>query len=940
MLRKSILLYKLVTLLLTIVFISEFSLEAQELLPVQNFTPAIYQADHQNWMISQSEKGNMFVANNKGLLEYNGAEWTLYPTPNESVLRSVNVIDEKVYTGFYMNFGYWDRNTKGTLDYISLSDSLNIDIIEDEQFWNITKQSKWLLFQSLDRIIIIDSETKEVNLIESENTITKLFQQKGEIYFQVFNEGLYTIENGNKLLVSNADIAKSYRFIGLFEIKGEPTFISENKGFFQLKNRQLVKWNCPADSVISDLTVYSAIQMTDQSIVLGTISNGYLHIDSDGRPIYSMNQSNGLSNNTALSLFEDRDMNIWIGLDNGIDCINTETPLQTYIDQKGRLGTTYATQVFKDNLYLGTNQGLFVRPVASNSEFKLIDGTEGQVWSLDIIDDQLFVGHNLGTLKVDEDTAKFVSKVQGTWSIKKVPSKPNLLIQGNYDGLYILQKENGEWQLRSKLKGFNFSSKYFEFANDHSILVNHEYKGVFNLTVDKDFLSVTSFNKIPSVKKGSNSSLVKLNDELFYASKDGVFVYEDTHKFTKIEELSKIYENDEYISGQLIPSGLDKLWAFTKSNICIISKEKLGNNYRVQKIPIPQNFRNELVGSENVSTFTNGRYIFGTSNGYFLLDPLVKKEQNFEVYINKAELVSYKNGDRLLRLDTAGEFNSKENNFTFQYNVPEFEKYLICEYQYELIGPDQISSPWSTASKVNFKNLAHGDYSFTVKARINNELARNTAIYNFTIKKPWHLSTAAIIVYCILGILLFLGINTIYKRYYHNQRARILEKTTTELKLKELASQKEIIQLKNEGLNQDIKSRNRELAISTMNMISKNTALNAIKDDLKKLDNIQDLQTVIKRIDESINTTEEWEFFEEAFNHADKDFFKKVKELHPQLTANDLRLCVYLRLNLSSKEIAPLLNISPRSVEIKRYRLRKKIELDRDINLNDYFFNL
>ncbi|NDB02453.1 MAG: hypothetical protein EBY38_02115, partial [Flavobacteriaceae bacterium] len=85
---------------------------------------------------------------------------------------------------------------------------------------------------------------------------------------------------------------------------------------------------------------------------------------------------------------------------------------------------------------------------------------------------------------------------------------------------------------------------------------------------------------------------------------------------------------------------------------------------------------------------------------------------------------------------------------------------------------------------------------------------------------------------------------------------------------------------------------------------------------------------------------EDWEFFEQAFNHADKKFFKRIKEKHPALTPNDLRLCVYLRLNLSSKEIAPLLNISARSVEIKRYRLRKKLDLERDINLSEYVINL
>ena len=93
-------------------------------------------------------------------------------------------------------------------------------------------------------------------------------------------------------------------------------------------------------------------------------------------------------------------------------------------------------------------------------------------------------------------------------------------------------------------------------------------------------------------------------------------------------------------------------------------------------------------------------------------------------------------------------------------------------------------------------------------------------------------------------------------------------------------------------------------------------------------------------IKKNLKGNEDWEFFEKAFNNADKDFLKKVKKAHPTLTHNDLRLCAFLRLNLLSKEIAPLLNISVRSVEIKRYRLRKKMNLSRDESIVDHFVNL
>ena len=144
----------------------------------------------------------------------------------------------------------------------------------------------------------------------------------------------------------------------------------------------------------------------------------------------------------------------------------------------------------------------------------------------------------------------------------------------------------------------------------------------------------------------------------------------------------------------------------------------------------------------------------------------------------------------------------------------------------------------------------------------------------------------------------------------------------------------------NEKLQQDIENKNRELAISTMSLIKKNEFLNDIKDELKSTPEQKNLKSVIKIIDKNLNNTDDWKFFEEAFNNADKDFLKKIKSKHPDLTPNDLKLCAYLRLNLSSKEIAPLLNISSKSVEVKRYRLRKKMDLPHEASLTNYILEL
>ena len=89
----------------------------QELPPILNYIPKEYGAGNQNWMISQDKNQFIYFANNEGLLEFNGSSWSLYPSPNETILRSVKVINNLIYTGCYMEFGFWKRQSNGQLKY-------------------------------------------------------------------------------------------------------------------------------------------------------------------------------------------------------------------------------------------------------------------------------------------------------------------------------------------------------------------------------------------------------------------------------------------------------------------------------------------------------------------------------------------------------------------------------------------------------------------------------------------------------------------------------------------------------------------------------------------------------------------------------------------------------------------------------------------------------
>lgn len=917
-------------------------LKGQELPPIINYSPTVYDGGNQNWAITEGTNNFIYVANNDGLLEFNGAHWTLYPSPNKAIMRSTLAIDSQIYSGSYMDFGYWSRNIRGSLVYTSLSEKLDIELKEDEQFWNILPYNEWILFQSLNRIYIFNSEDNSIRFIEANGIIYKSFIVGDKVYFHVLNDGLYTIENGKSVLVSDASIFKTDIVLDIFESDNQMYAITQNNGFYLINGSEISKWVIPADSVLQETTVYDSKKLKNGNIAVGTISNGIFLISKQGEVIFHINHTKGLGNNTVLSLYEDFQGNIWAGLDNGIDCINVTAPFSGYVDQAGRLGTTYASVIHGGNLYLGTNQGLFYKSMESRDDFTLVEGTNGQVWCLNVIGETLFCGHNTGTYIIKDGSAKQIAYEGGTWDMKQFNDDPNTIIQGNYNGLYVLKQNQGSWKLENKLEGFNISSKHFEISTSGKILVSHEYKGVYILDIDSDLTEVVNYSRSEKFNRGANSSLVNYDGTIYYACIEGFFKYENqSNSFARDDSLSEIFTPETYVSGKLIAQNDGKLWAFTKDFVHYVSKEDFRAGYKMNQISIPQSLRKGMTGYENIAHVKDNTYLIGTSNGYLLVDISALAISTYEIYLNKVANGNGKGNMRLVSNSSIGEFEPHENYLEFEYSIPEFAKYQIVDYQYQLSGPSgRNSSEWSTNTSISFENLKYGDYRFQIKARVNNQELNSVASYDFIINKPWYVSNTFMILYVVLLILFFILVNWFYKRYYRKQRERLLEKSTRELALKDLEAQKEIMQLKNESLNQDIEARNRELAISTMSMIKQNNALSKIKEELINLNDIKTVKPVVGLINSTMNDASDWKFFEEAFNHADKDFFKKVKELHPELTPNDLRLCVYLRLNLSSKEIAPLLNISPRSVEIKRYRLRKKIQLGRDVNLNDYFIEL
>ena len=134
-----------------------------------------------------------------------------------------------------------------------------------------------------------------------------------------------------------------------------------------------------------------------------------------------------------------------------------------------------------------------------------------------------------------------------------------------------------------------------------------------------------------------------------------------------------------------------------------------------------------------------------------------------------------------------------------------------------------------------------------------------------------------------------------------------------------------------------------------INFVRKNEMLTEIKSEIIKVaamlkgegvrESKQQLILINSKIDSNIQSDEVLKRIEEQFDLIHNNFMKRLHEKHPELSNNERMMCAYLKMNLSTKEIAPLLNLSVRGVETIRYRLRKKFGLEREDNLTDYLEN-
>ena len=911
--------------------------------PVSVFDPQVYGAGNQNWMIDQTPGEEIVVANAEGLLIFNGAQWQLCKSRTSSVIRSVRVIGDRIYSGGYMDFGYWRSLPNGRYDYQSLTSLLEDGLKNDEQCWNILALDDQVLFQTLHQLYLYDVRKNRLEVIPVEHGVNKCFKIGKAIYFQTFRGDLFNLEGMVPRLYKPAEELPKSEIINLIFTEKGLMLISKEQGFFLLQAGRFVPWTEQDPRINEPADYFSATQLRNGDFALGSITRGLFLVSKEGRILHHIHQLNGLSNNTVLAVFEDKARNLWLGLDNGINAVNLYSPCQEYIDKEGILGTVYAAAVQGGKMYIGTNQGLFYRKIASDDEFRLVRNSNGQVWFLKVIDGELFCGHNLGTFIIRDGRAEKVASVLGTWKLEQVEGRKDLLLQGNYEGIHVLKKINGKWEYDHRLEGIDLSARNFEH-NSRWIYLYHPSEGLVRYHTDDSFDVVLQKQEMPGTREQSIAYVAEGVHGQVFLNSNGLFRI--APDFTRLIEIGKGPGwscQDTHRIPKLMGGEEGGIWLICNSSLVLAhlsANDSLIIDSRVALSPGAFKSKYEF---ENIAGIGNGLYVSGMTNGFLVVDfdRVDQLNKDYDIRINGMTMETQEAKPEFVDLDQNLSFKNQENNISFYFNVPYAGKYQPVNYQFQLAGDRDQWSDWTTRSSAAFYRLKPGNYRFLVRARVGNVLTRNIAELSFRIRPPWYLSTYAKLSYFILFLAMALGINYLYTSIYKGRKQKILEKNEQEMQYLKLRGEQELMKEKNERLKTEIEAKNKELAVTAMSIVKKNEFLIEVRDELNNKNADQEnLDKMVDAINTEIENEESWEMLKNAFENVDKDFIRDIKRRHPSLTPNDLKLCTYLRLNMNSKEIASMMNVSVRSMETKRYRLRKKMDLTHDENLVEYILSL
>ena len=694
------------TLLSTFLFWSCFNASAQIFNPeIENYSIEDYNADNQNWGIDVDEKGVAFVANNKGLLRYNGQSWQLFELPQKTIIRSVLCTNDKIFVGSYEEFGFWEADNYGNYIYTSLTSIFDKNHeFTSEEFWQIVEFKDDIIFRSFGGIYIYDG--KKISFIDNSEDTSSLVVYQDKVIVGSLHEDLREFKDG-KLIpfilsgkqieftsVNNLVVFDNLLF--LFDLNREG-YIYDSNSLYPLSEK--------ITSFLNNYNINKVVFKDRNTLIFGTIKNGIIVYDLKTKYVQLISKELGLHNNTVLGL-KFHNGNLWGTLDNGICKINFDSPYQYYYDPTGTLGSVYDVEYFDNRYYLASNTGIY--SFTDDNRLQLVENSEGHVWDLSIINNFLFCGHNRGTFYIENnELIELDLNSGGVFNYTKVPSIDNAYLLGNYLGISLLTYKQNKWELRP-IENLTFPVNKIVFESDFIIWATHPYKGIFRIELDKNYAKAN--NDDQNYEKNENfkqykTDVFKIDNEIIFYNSNQWFQF-----FNNRDSIGAFKKFEKFQNKDLINKETNRNWFIERDN----SKSFIYANddfEEILQINVPEIKRRLVSEYEKIIIKNDSIRIINLNDGFAIFN------------VNKIMAIEEFRPSQLI-IDKIYTRNKKYSISDSVFNIPfedaknfSFEVYSANSYQndiaYTLSGRTEQKDMLKNG-KLTLQNLPFGDYSLSL----------------------------------------------------------------------------------------------------------------------------------------------------------------------------------------------------------------------------------
>lgn len=913
---------KSILLKLFFFFFIASQIQAQELLPfVENYNKSDYQGDNQIWNVVQGKDDAMYFANNHYLLRYDGVMWEKYALPNKTIIRSIMIEGDKIYSGSYKEFGYWYRK-EGKMHYVSITKNLRLfDEKDNEEIWKIFRYNGSIYFQSFNDVFIYDG--KHIQKIKFPFLISYCFVVDNSVYVASVEKGLFKMSGSRIANPKGWNVLKKTVVHAIEKYEGKNYIFSQKRGIFIIEKEGLRPWNNPLNEILKAATINVAKFTKDHKLVIGTGNKGVFIYDFTTDTFKNIDRNNVLMNNSVLSIGFDKENDLWLGLDNGITHVEINSPISFFYDNSGILGSVYSVAAIDKGYLIASNHGIFE---FVSGKFNMLPNTQGQAWNISKIGTKYIIGHNDGTFCYENGALTKINNISGGWNLSKSIIN-NTYFQSTYSGVLVYDDISKLTQ--NKIIGdLSKPIKYVAQNKKNEIWAADNYRGLYRVVYDDNYKTkkVENITQQSKIKNDFGVKIFEFRNEILFLINNLWYTYNSiTNTLVENELFNSNFKNitdvvsiDEDHFVVLQDGILYHIYAKGNKFIWNIIQEKY--------------YKGTLI-NDNLRIFkTDNHYLLNLDDGFISLQRKYENKQN-----SNARIEAFNEGNLVLN-DTKIKYNTelKINVISGIYGASKPNLFYKLDKSKEYA---QISN-----GLIVLNNLSSGYHSIIVYKH-DGASYEKVSDFDFKVAEPWYFSFWMILLYLlVVGAVLFF--------YYKWNKFRYTQKL--KLQAEELKHQREILEMELKAENElnlqeyekhilelELQTKSSEVAGKSLSIAKQSEMIENIQ---SILDSEKDFNKLKSEIKKAIKINEvnkhEWEIFETNLNQIHNEFIINLSKKFPHLTPKDVKLCVYLKMNLSSKEIAPMMNISFRGVELHRYRLRKKLSLSQDENLSKFLLSL